>query len=132
MYVLEGSVAEAEGDPRSAIAAYNKAIELWTRGHGPSYYMLITAYGLRANALGDIGEIAKGIADVKLALALTENISGRDSIAYYSAELRYARLLRREGDKREAARLDKVAKDGIAAMSRRQCNGCTISAEGFR
>jgi tetratricopeptide (TPR) repeat protein len=132
MYVLEGSVTEAERDPRDAIVAYDKAIELWTRSHGPRYYMLTTAYGLRASALGEIGETAKGIADVKVALALTEQISGRDSIAYYSAELRYAKLLRKLGEKQEAARLDKVARDGIAALSRRKCDGCTISAEGFR
>ncbi|HEX7158237.1 MAG TPA: tetratricopeptide repeat protein [Edaphobacter sp.] len=132
MYVLDGSVTEAEGDPHGAIAAYNKAIELWTRGHGPRYYMLITAYGLRAGAREAIGETAEGIADVKAALALTEQISGRDSIAYYSAELRYAKLLRKQGEKQEAARMEKVARDGIAALSRKQCNGCTISAESFR
>jgi tetratricopeptide (TPR) repeat protein len=132
MYVLEGSVTEAEGDPHGAITAYNKAIELWTRSHGPRYYMLSTAYGLRASALGEIGETAEGIADVKLALGLMEQLSGRNSMAYYSAELRYAKLLRRLGEKQEAARLDKVAREGIATVNRKQCSGCTISAEGFR
>jgi len=132
MYVLEGSVTEAEGDPHGAIAAYNKAIALWTESHGPRHYMLSTAYALRASALGEIGETAEGIADVKLALALMEENVRSDSIAYYCAELRYAKLLHRLGEKQEAARLGKAAGDAVAALSRRQCNGCTISAEGFR
>jgi len=132
MYIVKGSVLDAQGDTQAAIAAFEKSIELWSRKNESNAYIIGAAYALRGSALDKLGDSSHAISDIKMALSLFEQTSGRNSTAYFKTEIRYARVLKHAGFKQEAGQIDKDAQNGIAALSRQQCNGCTISAESFR
>lgn len=132
MYIVNGSVQDAEGNTRAAIAAFEKAIGLWSRKSESNGYIIGTGYALRGSAFDKLGDSLQAISNLKQALSLFAQTSGQNSTAYFNAEIRYARVLRHAGYKQEAGQIDKDAQNGITALNRQQCNGCTISAESFR
>ena len=132
MCTVKGTLANAERDFRTAIAAYKQAIDLWTRAQGPRFLMLGVAYALLGDELDKIGEYQEAISDLQHALMLLEDAPGKDSAAYLRVELAYAHALRDSGSKQEASRREKEAKTALANVRAQQCVGCTISAESFR
>ncbi len=132
MYIVKGSVLDEGGDPHGAIAAYEKAIELWSHHKELNGYIIGTGYALRGSAFDKLGDSSRATADLQFALSLFAQNYGQTSTAYLKTEIRYARVLRHAGMKQEAAQIEKDARSGITALSRQQCNGCTISAESFR
>jgi tetratricopeptide (TPR) repeat protein len=115
-----------------AVSAAQAAIDLWTRAHGPGYFMLANGYLLRAQALAHSGDYGSAIRDGQHALAIAESALGRDTIGFLTTEAVYARILRASGAKEEASHMTKEASRGLADLDRRQCSGCTIDASGFR
>jgi tetratricopeptide (TPR) repeat protein len=132
MYTVKGALANAERDFRTAIAAYKQAIEIWTRIHGPRFFMLGIAYALLGDEFDKLGEYQEALSDLRHALTLLEDAPGKDSTAYLRVELAYAHALRDSGSKQEASLLEKEAKTTLTRVRAQQCVGCTISAEGFR
>jgi tetratricopeptide (TPR) repeat protein len=115
-----------------AVSTAQEAIDLWTRAHGPEYFLVANGYLLRAQALAHSGDYAPAIRDAQHALAIAETSIGRNTIDYASAEAVYARVLRASGAKREASRMTKEASSALVNLERRQCSSCTIDASGFR
>jgi tetratricopeptide (TPR) repeat protein len=132
MYTVKGAVSYIERDFHAAIAADQQAIDIWTRIHGPGFYLLGVAYSLRGQASSRLGDHRQAVSDLQHALTLLEEIPGRNSQAYLKAELTYAHVLRDAGSKQEAAQLEKEAKSALTNVRIQQCSGCTISAESFR
>ncbi len=132
MYTVEGGLARTERDFRGAIAADQQAIDIWTRSHGPKFYMLGVAYAMRGEAYGSVADHQQAISDLRHALELLEETPGRYAPAYLTVELAYAHALRDAGSRQEATRLEKEAKAGFTSVRVQQCGGCTISAESFR
>jgi tetratricopeptide (TPR) repeat protein len=132
MYTTKGTLVKAERDLHKALAAYQQAIDLWTRGYGPHFFMLGAAYALRGQLYDDLGDHQRAISDMQHALALLEETPGRNTPTYLTIELSYAYILRSAGSKQEASLLEKQAKTGMANLRVQQCSGCTISAESFR
>ncbi len=132
LYTVKGALANAERDFRTAIGAYQQAIDLWTRARGPHFLMLGVAYALLGDELDKLGEYKQAIADLRHALTLLENAPGKDSPAYLRVELAYAHALRDSGSKQEASLMEKEAKTALANVRVQRCTGCTISAESFR
>ena len=132
MYTVKGALANAERDFRTALGAYQQAIDLWTRAGGPHFLMLGVAYALLGDVLDKLGEYQQAIADLKHALTLLEDAPGKDSPAYLRVELAYAHTLRDSGSKQEASLMEKEAKTALANVRVQRCTGCTISAESFR
>jgi tetratricopeptide (TPR) repeat protein len=132
MYTTKGSVAEAEGDLKGAIAAYDTAIEIWTRDHGKGFYMVGAGYALRAAEFDKLGDSARAIEDLKFALAILAGSIGKGTVTHLRVETNYARVLRRTGAKEEVSRLDKEVRAAMSTARRQQCNGCRISAESVR
>ena len=132
MYAVRSALALHDGKNEEAISSIQQAIDRWTHGHGPSYFMLATGYLLRAQALAKSGEYARALADAQHALAIDEVAIGRNTLGYLTAETEYAQILRASGAKEQASRLKKEASSALAELESRQCNGCTIDANGFR
>jgi tetratricopeptide (TPR) repeat protein len=132
MYGVKSALALHDGKEEEAISSIQQAIDLWIHAHGPSYLMLATGYLLRAQAFAKSGDYARALADAQHALAIDDVAIGRNTLSYLTAETEYAQILRASGAKEEASRLKKEASSALADLESRQCNGCTIDANGFR
>ncbi len=63
---------------------------------------------------------------------MTEQAVGRNTPLYAAMEIIHARVLRAMGSKAEAAQQEADAKQRLNTMRQGQCNGCSISAMGYR
>jgi tetratricopeptide (TPR) repeat protein len=132
MYAVRSALALHDGKYEQAISSIQQAIDRWVHAHGPGYFMLATAYLLRAKAWAKSGDYARALADAQHALAIDDVAIGRNTLGYVTAETEYAQILRASGAKEQASRLKKEASTALADLESRQCNGCTIDANGFR
>jgi tetratricopeptide (TPR) repeat protein len=132
MDAVKSALALHDRKGEQAISMAQEAIDLWTRAHGPEYFLVANGYLLRAQALAHSGDYAPAIRDAQHALAIAETSIGRNTIDYASAEAVYARILRASGAKREGSRMAREASSALADLERRQCSSCTIDASGFR
>ena len=99
-----------------------EAIDVWTRAHGPEYFLVANGYLLRAEALAQSRDYAPAIRDAQHALAIAEASIGRNTVDYLTAEAVYARILRASGAKQEGARMAREASSGLTDLERRQCH----------
>jgi len=129
---VKSALALHDGDSTEAISLVQRAIDLWTRAHGPGYFLLSSGYLLRAQVLAHSRDYGGAMADAQHAVAIAENAVGRNTIDYFRARAAYARILRASGAKQEGSRMAKAADTALAELARRQCSGCTIDANGFR
>jgi tetratricopeptide (TPR) repeat protein len=129
---VESALALHDRREDEAISAVQRAIERWTRVHGPGFFMIGTGYLLRAQAFANIGDYGRATADARHALEIAEAAIGKNTVAYLMAEDEYARILRASGDKEQASLLQKQAASGLALIESRQCGGCTINVSGYR
>jgi tetratricopeptide (TPR) repeat protein len=129
---VKSALALHDGNGEEAISMAQQAIDLWTRDHGPGYFLLSNGYLLRAQVLAHSRDYAGAMADAQHALAIAQNAVGRNTIDYLSAQAVYAGILRASGAKQEGSRMAKEADSALAELERRQCSGCTIDANGFR
>ena len=132
LYSVKGALALHEQKNAEAISDSLQAIERWTRAHGPDYYMLAAGYALHAQATANTGDYGHALTDAQHALAIIEKANGKDTAAYYKAEIVYAKVLQASGAKEQASGLRKEASSALAHLESRQCRGCTIDANGFR
>jgi tetratricopeptide (TPR) repeat protein len=132
MYGVKSALALHDRKSQEAISMAQEAIDLWTRTHGPGYFLVANGYLLRAQALAQSGDYAAAIRDAQQALAIVKTSIGVNTVDYLSAQAAYARILRASGAKQEGARMAKEASSALADLERRQCSGCTIDANGFR
>jgi tetratricopeptide (TPR) repeat protein len=129
---VQSALALHDRKVAEAIAMAQEAIDVWTRAHGPEYFLVANGYLLRAEAMAQSGDFAPAMRDAQHALAIAEASIGRNTIDYVTAEAVYARILRASGAKREGSRMAREAGSALADLERRQCSGCTIDASGFR
>ena len=129
---VKSALAFHDGNGGEAISMAQQAIDLWTRAHGPGYFLLSNGFLLRAQALAHAGDYVRARGDAQHALAIVETAVGRNTIDYFSAQAVYAGILRASGAKQEGSRMAKEAGSALAELERRQCSGCTIDANGFR
>ena len=132
LYSVKGAMALHEQKNAEAISDSLQAIERWTHAHGPDYYMLAVGYALHAQAIANTGDYGHALTDAQHALAIIEKANGKDTAAYYKAEIVYAKVLQASGAKEQASGLRKEAGSALASLESRQCRGCTIDANGFR
>jgi tetratricopeptide (TPR) repeat protein len=132
MDAVKSGLALRVGNGKEATAMAQQAIDLWTRAHGPGYFLLSNGYLLLAQALAHSGDYVPAIRDAQHALAIVEAVNGRDTVDFVGAQVVYAGILRASGAKQEGSRMAKEARNALADLGRRQCLGCTIDASGFR
>jgi tetratricopeptide (TPR) repeat protein len=121
-----------ERDFAGALASIDQAIRLWADHYGPRYYLLAAGYSLRGQVDGRLGNRQNALADLQRALVLLRVTDGSGSRAYFLTELAHAHALRDAGSKTQASQLETEARISLADLRRRQCDGCTVSAAGFR
>jgi len=131
MYTVKGALERSEGNFASAIAAYQRSIDLQMHLCKAGCPKLGIEYSLRAEAYGMLGNHSQAITDYQRSLSLLRT-AGQSSRDYLRIELAYAAVLRADGSLAEAQRLETEAQSGLEKLRRVQCNGCTISAESFR
>jgi tetratricopeptide (TPR) repeat protein len=129
---VESALALHDKRADEAISAVQRAIDRWTRAHGPGFFMIGPGYLLRAQAFAKIGDYARARADAQHAMDIAEAAIGKNTFAYLMAEDEYARILRASGDKEQASRLQRQAAGGLAQIESQQCGGCTINVSGYR
>jgi tetratricopeptide (TPR) repeat protein len=132
MYSVAGALAAKARDFTAAAGDYQQSINFWTQACGPKCYYVGVEAAFQADVYRELGDYRKAEDDITEALALTEQAFGRDVPPYVAAEIIHARVLRAMGLKAEAAQQEADAKQRLDAMRERQCNGCSISAMGFR
>lgn len=132
MYSIKGSLASKTGDLAAAVSDHQQSIDLWVQACGPKCYLVGVEYALQADAYRELGDHSKAKSDITAALILTEQTVGRNTPLYAAMELVYARVLRATGANAEAAQKEAEVSARLDALRRQQCNGCSISAAGFK
>jgi tetratricopeptide (TPR) repeat protein len=132
MYSIKGSLATKARDFAEAVSDHQQSIDFWTKADGPKCYSVGVEYALQADAYRELGEYGKANSDITEALVLVEQTVGRNTPIYAATELTYARLLHATGVNAEAAQRDAEAKATLAAIHRKQCNDCSVSAPSLR
>jgi tetratricopeptide (TPR) repeat protein len=132
MYSIKGSLAARARDFAEAVSDHQQSIDFWTKANGPKCYSVGVEYAFQADAYRELGEYGKANSDITAALVLVEQTVGRNTPLYAATELTYARLLRAMGANAEAAQRDAEAKATLAAIHRKQCTDCSVSAWSLR
>lgn len=132
LYRLEGMLAGHEGHYQEAIADFDQSIDLWIHVHGPNDVILRAGYILRAQALAKSGNYPRAIADIEHALEIIRSARGDSGPGYLRTEMVYAQILRASGAKKQAALIEKQARNALSDEQRRGCAGCTVSVESLR
>ncbi len=115
LYSVKGALALHEQRNAEALSDSQQAIDRWTHAHGPGYYMLAVGYDLRAQAAANTGDYGHALTDAQHALAILEAANGKDTAAYFKAEIVYAQVLQASGAKEQASRLRKEASSALAS-----------------
>jgi tetratricopeptide (TPR) repeat protein len=121
-----------DGRLNDALYEINHAIGLWTERFGPHCYFLAIDLSFRGQINDALHKVDDARADFRLSLDILKTNNGVDSKVYFIVERAYAKLLRDSGERDEADKLESEAMLGLEGLSRRQCSGCSISADSFR
>jgi tetratricopeptide (TPR) repeat protein len=132
MYSVRALVSGRSKDYSAALASIDKAIEIWVKHYGPSYYLLAAGYSLRGQINERVGNRRGAEDDLARALEIFRCSGQSNSYAYISMETIYAKLLRDAGSTENAARVESEVKALMENLRQQGCSGCTISMAGFR
>lgn len=132
MYSVQALVDGRSKEYPAALASINKAIDIWVKHYGPTYYLLAAGYSLRGQINERVGNRKAAESDLMKALDIFRRSDESHSYAYASTETAYAKLLRDSGSKQDAERVESEAKALMETVRQRGCMGCTVSAAGFR
>jgi tetratricopeptide (TPR) repeat protein len=119
LLTTQARIAEIDRDPRTAIADYQHALDLWTQSHGDQHPDTGWLYVLLGGAYLEARDIASAREITSRGLNVLEASSGRQSPRYLAAELAYSDILEASGSHDEAAKLRKEAQSLLNADSKR-------------
>jgi tetratricopeptide (TPR) repeat protein len=109
----EGRIAELDGDPRTAVSDYQRALELWNQSHEDQQPKTAWLYVLLGTAYLQAGDISNARENTARGLTLLEASSGRETPRYFAAEIAYSKVLDASGSHDEATKLRKDAQAGL-------------------
>jgi tetratricopeptide (TPR) repeat protein len=132
LFETEGWLALAEGDPSTAIAKYQQALEICKRTRGEQHWLTGWDYMLRGKAYARSGNMDRALADMRIGLVILDHALGDKNPKYFIAQIAYSQILDRTGSHAEAAQVKAGAEQASKAFYRDQCIGCTISVAAFR
>ena len=129
---MHGWLSLNEGDPRTALSAYQDALQRWKRRHGEQHPL--TAWGmlLVGQAQAGIGEWDAGARNMRGGLSLMAATLGQKSQRYVVGEMAYAHILEQTGDRVHASLLRQDAQIKLTAFKSQGCQNCTISVLALR
>jgi tetratricopeptide (TPR) repeat protein len=132
MYSVTGALAAKVKDFKAAAEDYQQSINFWTQACGAKCYYVGVESAFQADVYRELGDYRRAEDAITEALALTEESLGRNAPLYAAMEIIHAHVLRAMGSKAEAEAQEADAKQRLDTMRHRQCNGCSISAMGYR
>jgi tetratricopeptide (TPR) repeat protein len=128
----EGRIAELDGDPRTAVADYQHALDLWKQTHKDQQQRTAWLYVLLGGAYLQTGDIANARETITRGLALLEAGSGPQTPRYFAAQLVYSKVLDASGAHDEASRLRKEALANLNTGTDRQRAQTEVSVNALR
>jgi tetratricopeptide (TPR) repeat protein len=128
---LQGWQAQFDGDFPMSVARYQKALDLWRRGHGEEHPFTAWGHLLLGDAQFEAGQLTTALDEIKHGVAILDRTVGHQNPHYLIAELAYSRVLDATGSHPEAAKVKATAESLLKDVYRKQCAGCTISAAAF-
>jgi tetratricopeptide (TPR) repeat protein len=131
-YETQAWLALAEGHPSTAVAGYQRALDLSKRNLGERHWITGWDYMLLGKAYSQSGDADKALADMREGLSILDQALGRKHPKYFAAQIAYAQVLDRAGLSEQAAQWRAAGEQGEKDFYRSQCVGCTINVAGFR
>ena len=128
----EGRIAELDGDPHTAIADYQRSLDLWKQSHKDQQPKTAWLYVLLGNAYLQAGDIANAREAISRGLTLLEASSGRETPRYFAAEVVYSKVLDASGAHDEASTLRKNAQASLNTGTDRKQAQSEISISALR
>lgn len=128
----QGSIAELDRDPRTAISDYQHALDLWNQTHQNHQERTAWLDVLLGDAYLQAADIPNARETTHRGLAELEASSGRQTVRYLLAELIYAKVLDAAGSHNEASTLRKEAQSALNTGTDRQRAQSTISISALR
>ena len=119
LLTTQARIAEIDGDVRTAIADYQRALDLWKQTHGDQHPDTGWLYVLLGDAYLEAHDIASARETTSRGLNVLEASSGRQNPRYLAAELAYSNVLEASGSHNEASRLRKEAQSLLNADHKR-------------
>jgi tetratricopeptide (TPR) repeat protein len=128
---MRGSLAQFDGDFRTAVSSYQQALDLWRRRHGEENALTGWGYALLGEAHAKSGNLTTGLAEMKQGLAVLGHALDHQDPRYLTAEIAYSSLLDDTGAHAEAAEIKVSAERLLKEFYNNQCVSCTISVAAF-
>jgi tetratricopeptide (TPR) repeat protein len=132
LLTTQARIAQIDGDPRTAIADYQHALDLWKQSHADQHPDTGWLYVLLGGAYLQAGDLAGARDTTHRGLSVLQASSGPQSPRFFAAELAYAKVLEASGSHDEASRLRKEAEAGLHASPARQQAQSEISISALR
>jgi len=128
----EGRIAELDGDPRTALSDYDRALDLWKQTNQDQQQRTAWIYVLMGGAYLQAGDLANARESAARGLSMLEATSGRQTPRYLLAELTYSKILDASGAHDEANKLRQEAQAGMNTGTDRQRAQGQISVNALR
>ena len=126
----QASIAELDGDRRSAVSGYQRSLTLSKLSHEDGHPETAWLYVLLGEAFLKTGNIAEARENISRGLSLLEVGAGRQSSRFLGAELAYAKALDASGAHDEASTLRKEAEANLKRAT--QAAQGEVSLSGLR
>ena len=131
-FSIRAQLALQQRDFKAAVDADEKALTLWQRAHGENHRATGWGYVLLSWAYEETGRAEEALKVAREGIAILGQTAGIENPTYLHAEMIYAGLLDRTGDRAQASELRTAANQALQDLNRRQCAGCSVSALSFR
>ena len=131
-YSIRAQLALHHREFKEGVDDDEKALTLWQHAHGENHPATGWGYVLLSWAYEEAGRREEALTRAREGVAILERAVGTKNPTYLHAEVIYAGLLDRAGDRAQATEMRTAANEALLELNRRQCAGCTVSAMSFR
>ena len=129
---LQGWIARKRGDAQHAIDDYQQSVALFTSRYGENFALTGWGYVLLAGAYDQSGMMDEALEAARRGTTILEHTAGIHDPRYAIAEVRYAAMLNKAGQRRLAAQLKTDGEATLHEIQQARCVGCTINVAAFR
>jgi tetratricopeptide (TPR) repeat protein len=124
----QGWLALLNKDTATAIAAYSRAVELWSDAHGEHHMLTGWGYMLLGKSYAQAGQCDEALQQMRKGLNILDQTIGTSDPKYFAAQISYSQVLDQSGEHDEAVRVKSSAQQALRRLSRDACADCTVSA----
>ena len=129
--MMEAKFAEADHDWTAAVQSMQSAVSTWQSIFGEDHSNVGWGYILLGHEYQRAGKMAEADREMQHGMSILGRTVSPQSSYYVQAELTYADLLEKRGDRAAASRL-RTAAEAAQGSNRTPCVGCTISVDALR